>query len=448
MPNFNFDPMAMFRIRNILQGMDESWGDTPAPAMPELANTQDLPSPVQQMPVMAQFDSQPLPEVVSQDRINSFEDGTMMPPEIDYDKRMLELYKPEHSASERLREIVGRMPERNNPGIMRKIAASFLGFGGGPQAADLALYAPYYNAMSDWKNEYGPARDMAQEERYSNNNARMLANNILAQQMSDRRIDRQIARDKWQQNQGERRLGQGDKRLEQGQEIVDLRKKEFGLKEKLAEGGQIIVDSKTGQTYLLDKKGELSTLPIDQLSFEEKEILRTNQKIRADKATPDKGQRDRLQLKVNADGSYEVINLDQGVGKGVIKAGTGTAEKPAEPVKAPVKPTTELDKQRALNAKAIEVKSKHPEWEKWIQIDKSGRFVGIKDKSWFGDEATYNKIYQAIYGTAPTTTNPANPAKTPPPVSERKIGMEFTFSNGNVGKWDGSKWVPVKIVKR
>lgn len=361
--------------------------------------------PMPQAGNIDQFDMSSVPQASIQIGPQSEEINAL--PDIDYHKRMLELYKPEHTDSDRLNEIVSRMPQRNKPGIMRKIAAGLSGLTGDMRNVDRALYGPYYNQIADWKEQYEPAKDLAQEERLGNNNLRMMANSMLSQEMSDRRFEQTAARHKVLQGNSDRRLDQGDTKIDQGQQRIDLATKGFDLKKELAEGGQVITDNKTGNTYLMNRKGELSELPFDQLSFEDKEIIKANQSIRAANAKPKStgaNQRDRLQLKVNADGTHTVINLDKEVSK-PVKTETGEMSKA---------PTTELDRNRALSAKALQVKSSNPDWEKWITFDKTGKnFTGIKDKSWLGDPDTYKKIYQAIYGVMPPdksnqTINPNN----------------------------------------
>lgn len=436
----NSDPLGQIQLSNIRRIFDPPMGnDMPQQGgitgqplvsredgirLGEIAQREreqaQLPMPQANMTGIDQFAQKPLPNVISQEDIGSQAEG-FIPPEIDYHKRMLELYKPETQDSDRLEAIIGRMPQRNKPGVMRKIAAALSGLTGDLRVVDRSLYGPYYNQMADWKNEYEPAKDLAQEERYSNNNARMLANSMLTQEMSDRRLQATLARHKVLETNSDRRLDQGDTKINQGQQRINLAEKGFQLKEKLAQGGSI-VKTDDGKVYLMNRMGELEELPLDNLSFEEKEIVKANQSIRAAKEKPksSSNQRDRLQLKVNADGSHTVINLDKEVAT-PVKTGTGEESKAS---------VTELDKNRKLTANAMKVKNEHPEWSKWIQFDKSGRFTGIKDKSWLGDTATWNKIYQAIYGSPSKTVfesaKDAEAKKAKPPAgAEGKVHIRI-----------------------
>ena len=94
-------------------------------------------------------------------------------PEQSFD--MNDLYDPETQATNRFNELLEQMPERNKPGVLRKIGASIVGLGGGPQAARRSLYAPYYNELEDWKEKIGPAQAGMTQERLGNVNKRQLA---------------------------------------------------------------------------------------------------------------------------------------------------------------------------------------------------------------------------------------------------------------------------------
>lgn len=453
-----FDP-AVLKLKEMLDNLARSnsmgYGgemvNQPLPAQPPIPQ----PMIASDQNIQSTFPQQPLPEIIPQNRLG-MGNGE---PEYDPTADFMRLYQPDRSAHDRLDSIMSRLPQRNKPGIGRKITASLMGFAGNMRGADQALYDPYYNAIEDWKLELDPALKVAGDERMSNTNLRMMANQIVTQKQRDRQIDRQVDRDATLKGFGEARERQGDERVKQGWERLGQTQKGLELRQKLANGGQAIVDSKTGQTYILDKMGNLELLPLDQLSFEEKEVIKTNQSIREEKETPgsSRSQRDRLQLKVNADGSYEVINLDQAVGKGVVKEGTGgETNKPPEPVKAP---KSELEKGRNVTNTAREVASSNPEYSKYIKFTKSGQFDEIVTPGYiFGpSKKVYDEIYKKIYGAGPsgdkntfgTNAQQQNtPAPGLPPVEKRTVGMEFTFPNGNVGKWDGTKWVPVKVVKR
>jgi hypothetical protein len=98
-------------------------------------------------------------------------------------------YQPDTRASDMLFQMIQNMPQRNNPGIGRKILASISGLGGGPQMAEHALYAPYINQMQDWQAKLGPVEKIAAEERMQNANMRQLYASMLRDQSTQRGLD-------------------------------------------------------------------------------------------------------------------------------------------------------------------------------------------------------------------------------------------------------------------
>src|SRR3990167_6075370 len=85
--------------------------------------------------------------------------------------RLGELYQPEDEMSNRFRELLDTIPERNKPGVLRKIASAIVGLGGGNQ--EQALYAPYNRKMEDWKAKLEPTQAGMIQERMSNANERL-----------------------------------------------------------------------------------------------------------------------------------------------------------------------------------------------------------------------------------------------------------------------------------
>jgi hypothetical protein len=109
--------------------------------------------------------------------------------ERDPNQRLADLYSPEHSASDRLDQLIAQMPHRNKPGIFSKIVGSLVGMGGGPQAADEAMYGRYNRDIEDWKAQLGPAYQAANLERYGNVNERMMATGVMRDEATQRGLD-------------------------------------------------------------------------------------------------------------------------------------------------------------------------------------------------------------------------------------------------------------------
>src|SRR4051812_40786715 len=75
-------------------------------------------------------------------------------------------FNPEHTASDRLNQVISQQPTRNHPGLIRKLAAgAYAGLGGD---GEKLLYAPYDRAMADWNAKLKPVENAASLERQSN----------------------------------------------------------------------------------------------------------------------------------------------------------------------------------------------------------------------------------------------------------------------------------------
>jgi hypothetical protein len=97
------------------------------------------------------------------------------------------MYTPQTGASDRYNKLLDNMPEINTPGIGRKIAAAgqalgnvgphFTRTGGGQDAADRVLYAPFLQDMAAFKEKAEPFYKAADLENRQNINERTLASN-------------------------------------------------------------------------------------------------------------------------------------------------------------------------------------------------------------------------------------------------------------------------------
>jgi len=121
--------------------------------------------------------------------------GPMSAPVQEQPNRLEQIYQPQTQATEAFTELLQNIPERNRPGVFRKIAASIAGFGGGPEAADQMLYAPYYNELEDFQERIGPTQQAAQFEQTGNANLRMIANSILSDERYRRTYDLNVEKE-------------------------------------------------------------------------------------------------------------------------------------------------------------------------------------------------------------------------------------------------------------
>lgn len=112
-------------------------------------------------------------------------------------------YQPDTRASDMLYQMINQMPQRNQPGIGRKILASIGGIGGGPKLADQMLYQPYYQQMQDWQTKLGPIEKLASEERMGNINMRQLYDAMMRDKSAGERLDIQKSAEERKAKEGE-----------------------------------------------------------------------------------------------------------------------------------------------------------------------------------------------------------------------------------------------------
>jgi hypothetical protein len=100
---------------------------------------------------------------------------------------MRQFYTPETQAGDAFNQLVRNAPQRNKPGIARRLAASGAALKGGPQSAEQFMYAPYMRDTADWMAKMDPNYKAAQLENTANANERQLAGSMAQYTMSDRK---------------------------------------------------------------------------------------------------------------------------------------------------------------------------------------------------------------------------------------------------------------------
>lgn len=123
----------------------------------------------------------------------------------------------EGNASAMYDEAIRNMPEREKPGILRKIAASMVGLGReGTQGAQRVLDAPYNEKMDDWNQKIKALQPGMQMEKQGRINERL------------------IESDKRRYEQGDERIRQGEDRVrlaaEKNANIYETKQKELTAK--------------------------------------------------------------------------------------------------------------------------------------------------------------------------------------------------------------------------
>jgi hypothetical protein len=77
-------------------------------------------------------------------------------------------FTPEHTAEDRFNQLASSYPQEGKIGVLRRIAAAVAGLGGPSPAQEQILHGPHNAAVTDWKNQIGPAEQAAGNERYTN----------------------------------------------------------------------------------------------------------------------------------------------------------------------------------------------------------------------------------------------------------------------------------------
>jgi hypothetical protein len=113
----------------------------------------------------------------------------------DIASRMSKMYTPESEATDRFNQLIEGMPQRNKPGMLRKIASIAAGTLGGPEAFDRSMYGNYNNKMKDWKEQLDPAYKSATLERQSNVNERTLAMQTISAELREQAQQHKEAND-------------------------------------------------------------------------------------------------------------------------------------------------------------------------------------------------------------------------------------------------------------
>lgn len=365
-------------------------------------------------------------------------------PEFDAATRMSQLYQPEHQFSARLDSLISQMPKRENynQGRVASILNGLVALRD-PKYSEYLQDKPFNQALGEWETQYNSIKDLAALERQGNVNMRTVANNIISQEMRDKQLDRQTARDKVLQEQGNQRIDLaeqkaksaeekarnaedlGNRKLEEQKRQFDVRQQ---LNEELANGGTLHDDG-MGNTVLVNKKGEVVPLDFKVLSEEQKQAIRAKYQMSVKKTTT--GNQDKPQIRVIDDpenpGQKIVVTVIPGQSTAtpvVVNQSKDTGKPNPRPVATSqpnVNPlTTEKTKIAQLNSKAKQIAASNAKWGKYIEFDDKGNFTGITRPWIFSgpNNEMYNQIYQAIYdGANSQTTKPAQTAK---PVDDKR----------------------------
>lgn len=301
-------------------------------------------------------------------------------PQQDFDyeseiNRIMSKFPMQHGAEDAYQAGINEMPERNQPGIWRKLGAGLIGVGHGLEAGDRALYYPYYNQLADWKERMGPLQKAAEFERYSNANERQLAYQTAQATVQGRKTDIQQQRANTYADAESRKADA--ERFRQAADRFKLEHPDWKPENDVASGNIWFVNPKDpSQRYDTGlKHGEASDL--DQARWR--------------KGTAESVANIRAEAKKDEDEWQLAPVIEQG-----IQVGSQWVKKPKGdprnivPVSTPggaplvTKPTAPAAIKQWYQNKIGELqRGPHPEWEQYINVDPQTGQVKIKEtKPW------------------------------------------------------------------
>ena len=107
------------------------------------------------------------------------------------------LYTPQHQYSDLYQKAIEEMPQREEPGKLRRVFGFMAGLGqGGPEAQERVKYAPYYRKIGDWNERIKALQPGMTAERAENVNERMLLQSAFSNLLRDKEIERKADLDR------------------------------------------------------------------------------------------------------------------------------------------------------------------------------------------------------------------------------------------------------------
>ena len=345
-------------------------------------------------------------------------------PEDDFnaDQRFSQLYHPDNRMSDKYYSMLDQFPERNHPGALRKIAATIASLGR-PEDVERSLYAPYHRNLADWKEKINPLQRAAEIERQNNVNQRMVANQIISQEMGNRRLERQLGRDKTLEQQGNRRLSDQEAAARTREDLASQRIRQadarLKLAEKIAKGG-VFKEDDQGNAFMVYKDG--TTEPIEGMEFLSAE---DKAKLRQKYPSSSGGSRAIKTDVVEIDGKKVLVQIHDDGTYTVVKGREN--KEPATPTTRTTESTasTELGRSREMLNRARKLKITRPDLSKWISINK-GEIAPIPKPSFLPGRPTkaqYDELNKLLAGgeVAASNVSPAEPGRTNAPAGRIRV---------------------------
>lgn len=361
--------------------------------------------------------------LIGQEPVNTMDPRSMGPQEPNIAQLMQQFYTPETQATDAFNKLVQNAPQRNKPGIARRLAASAGALGApkgkGIETAEQFMYAPFMRNTQDWMAKMDPNYKAASLENARNANERQLAGSMAQYTMGERK-----------QAESERKNRADEKIRADRAAVYRFKAENPNIKIVTPKGGNITgIDPISGRSIpILDQQGR----PISTGSLSDEDAINLRGEWSVDAA------RARGQASENVEGKrqegrealawsdpYEVQQSDGSKKWFQTNRATGDireAKFPGNPSsvnKVGVPPRSgagggagnELEIQRARVNKANELINTLPGANRWIKISNNGR-VTVAPTTRFtsdADKALHARITQEIYGSGGQYTGTGTP---------------------------------------
>jgi hypothetical protein len=346
-------------------------------------------------------------------------------PEKEFDIR--DIYQPDTRATDAFMQLMREIPQREKPTLSRRILAGLTTLGPeGAQGGERVLYGEHARRMQDFGVKADLLKDLAQSERSANVNERLLASQILRQDIADRRLaETERAHRATEENREKRyQLSQFMANNPNHQIRVDESGEFVAFNPKNPAEPAVRTGIKSGEISDIERLGMIIGAQGER-QIKEQEFRR---EIEAERERRDR----------------EMAELREEL----------RAQRPPSPQ------DVQAEQDNIMRRLAT-----NPEYKPFFAPDPSRssgytlrrRRAGLTGPKQEELDRIYNELGKQIYGssfqgigTTSTTTEQVVPQKPnarsigagPGPVTP-KVGDTKTFPNGNVGRWDGKGWVLV-----
>lgn len=360
-------------------------------------------------------------------------------------------FQPEHRAQDAMWKMMEQFPERNNPGMLRKIAAMGAGIGYGPEMAQYAMYAPYMRQMEDFQPKFKAYSDMANQERMSNNTLRQISADAARNQTADRRLDIADREQQRKEREGQQNIAIRKKRAA----TYDFKARNPNLKIETDKEGRLIgINQATGESQFITGADGQPVMS-HELSAEDKANLQIQVARERGKITEGIQRRMEDYRQVNREKTINLRADKRAQAKTSDKAMSASQEAAAWKLAKDQYIADNPRNRHFWDERGQPTDSADDDDEYTAAMDDIRRRFNVIKARATKQAPTVTPVTPMRSSPTKTTTQSA-PASTkqqmsngtPPPIQNRTKGMKHKFPNGNVGEWDGTKWIPVTVVSR